>query len=370
MTPKDALIEKMAFRTYRYRVKDGAAENDLCAAARAVNLVWNYCNEAQVHVVRHNQAWTTKAKMFAMTAGASKELKVPAQTVQAVVEAYHDKRRSAHKARLRWRGHRSLGWVPFKNQTVGVTAAGIRFNGRIIRIWQHRQPVGVLKSGSFSQDARGRWYCNLVYENPIASTCGMGAVGIDLGLKDGLSLSTGEKVENSRLLVRRIDDLAAAQRARKKRRVAAIHAKIADSRRDFLHKATSRIVDTNALICVGNVSATWLQKTAGKSAIDASIGISRSMLRYKAIARGAVFVDVSEYLTTQVCSDCGSIGGPKGLEGLEIREWRCGECGAVHDRDVNAARNILRLGHQTLAEGSPNHMGGCHEAEHEGPRRP
>ena len=79
------------------------------------------------------------------------------------------------------------------------------------------------------------------------------------------------------------------------------------------------------------------------------------MLRYKAIARAATFVDTSEYLTTQVCSECGSISGPKGLKDLGIREWTCDGCGAVHDRDLNAARNILRLGRQALAEGSSIH---------------
>ena len=70
------------------------------------------------------------------------------------------------------------------------------------------------------------------------------------------------------------------------------------------------------------------------------------------MARAATFVDVSEHLSTQICSDCGAVGGPKGSAGLEIREWFCGECGVVHDRDVNAARNILRLGCETLAGGS------------------
>lgn len=79
---------------------------------------------------------------------------------------------------------------------------------------------------------------------------------------------------------------------------------------------------------------------------------SATMLRYKAMARAAVFVDTSEYLSTQTCSDCGAVGGPKGSAGLEIREWTCSACGAVHDRDVNAARNILRLGRETLAGGS------------------
>lgn len=177
-------------------------------------------------------------------------------------------------------------------------------------------------------------------------------VGIDLGLKDGMTLSMGAKVENSRVFAKYEIDLATAQRANKARRVAAIHAKIANTRKDFLHKETTKIADAFGLICVGNVSGRWLQATNGKSAADASTGMSRNMLWYKAMARAATFVDVSEYLTTQTCPDCLAVGGPKGIAGLEIREWACGCCGAVHDRDVAAARNILRLGRQALAEGS------------------
>jgi transposase len=146
--------------------------------------------------------------------------------------------------------------------------------------------------------------------------------------------------------------LVLAQRANKARHIAAIHAKLANTRKDFLHNETTKIADAFGLICVGNVSGRWLQATNGKSAADASTGMSRNMLRYKAMARKARFVDVSEYLTTETCSECGALGGPKGSAGLEIRAWRCGDCGSVHDRDVNAARVILRLGCQALAEGS------------------
>jgi putative transposase len=86
-----------------------------------------------------------------------------------------------------------------------------------------------------------------------------------------------------------------------------------------------------------------------KSVNDAGWAMFKNLLSYKAIARKVVYCEVSEYLTTQTCSDCGVIGGPKGREGLGIRGWVCGECGAVHDRDVNAALNILRMGHHTLA---------------------
>lgn len=344
---------KTALKTFRFRVKDKNSGKRLDAAARAVNFVWNYCNGAQVHALRHIQKWPSKAALEGLTKGSGAMIGIPAQTIQGVVEEYVDRRRAARKAKLRWRGKRSLGWVPFKNQTITLSGSVIRFNGTKVRLWKHRDIFGRIKSGNFSQDARGRWYCNLVCEYEVAAHGQNTKVGIDLGLKDGMTLSSGAKVQNSRMFAKYEAELASAQRANKKRRVQAIHAKIANTRKDFLHKETTKIANAFGLICVGNVSGRWLQATNGKSSADASTGMSRNMLRYKAIARGAIFVDVSEYLSTQTCSDCGSVGGPKGLEGLEIRDWTCEHCGVIHDRDVNAAQNILRLGCETLFGGSP-----------------
>jgi len=101
---------------------------------------------------------------------------------------------------------------------------------------------------------------------------------------------------------------------------------------------------------VGNVSSSKLTQTnMAKSVNDAGWALFKNLLSYKAIARKVVYCEVSEHLTTQTCSRCGALGGPKGRKGLGIREWVCDECGAIHDRDVNAALNILRLGHQSLA---------------------
>ena len=238
--------------------------------------------------------------------------------------------------------------MPFKNQTIRVAGSIVHFNGHKVRLWLHRPIEVCIKSGSFSQDARGRWYCNLVVEYEPKPHGKNAEVGIDLGLKDGMTLSTGVKVQNSRMFAKYEASLAVAQRAKKRRRMATIHAKITNTRKDFLHKETTKIADAFGLVCVGNVSGRWLQASNGKSAADASTGMSRNML----MARAARFVDVAEYLTTEACSDCGSVGGPKGPKDLEIREWQCGECSAYHDRDVNSARNILRLGRQALAEGS------------------
>jgi putative transposase len=135
--------------------------------------------------------------------------------------------------------------------------------------------------------------------------------------------------------------LAVAQRAGNKRRATAIHGHIANARKDFHHKLSTRLAREYAFIAVGNVNAKNLAKTRmAKSVLDAGWSTFRNMLRYKA----ATFAEVDERFTTQTCSQCGALPPerPKGIAGLGIREWDCSECGASHDRDVNAARNILR----------------------------
>jgi putative transposase len=130
-----------------------------------------------------------------------------------------------------------------------------------------------------------------------------------------MTLSTGAKVENSFMFANHENALACAQRSGKKRRTQAIHVKITNSRKDSLHKETTKIADAFGLICVGNVSGRWVQATNGKSSADASTGMSRNRLRYKAIAPVATFVDTSEHLSTQTCSERGCLGGPKRLKG-------------------------------------------------------
>ena len=107
-------------------------------------------------------------------------------------------------------------------------------------------------------------------------------------------------------------------------------------------------------IFIGDVSSKKLTKTKmAKSVLDAGWGMLKTQLKYKAIARSVMFEEINEKYTTQICSCCGVISGnsPKGRAGLGIREWICCECGAIHDRDINAAKNILALGHERLAVG-------------------
>lgn len=348
-------VPGLLYKTFRFRVKDATSGRHLTRMARSVNTVWNHCNGAQIHALKHNTRWPTSRQLQDLTRGSGALLGISSQTVQAVCQEYAAKRKQAGKAKLRWRGKGSLGWVPFKDQTFELDGAVAIYAGHRFHLWQHRDLEGRIKWGSFAEDARGRWYCNVVceIEPPAARHPSCVAVGGDLGLKAWLTLSTGKKIEHPRAYRTLEAELGAAQRANKKRRVRAIHARIANVRRDFLHKETTKIADAFGAIFIGNVSAGWQMAVNGKSASDASWGLSRSLLRYKAIARGGVYRDVCEYLSTQACSDCDTLGGPQGIEGLVIREWTCGQCGSVHDRDVNAARNILRAGLRTLAEGAP-----------------
>src|SRR6202041_2070320 len=163
-------------------------------------------------------------------------------------------------------------------------------------------------------------------------------IGIDLGLKDFAALSNGEKVENPRLLRQLADKLAAAQRARKRRQTTHLHARIVNSRRDFHHKLSTRLVREFDYIAVGNVNAAGLAKTRlAKSVLDAGWSSFRHMLCYKAIAHGAWYEEVNESFSSRVCSSCACETGPTGVADLGIRSWVCAECGISDDRDINSA---------------------------------
>ncbi|KPC17599.1 RNA-guided endonuclease InsQ/TnpB family protein [Pseudomonas amygdali] len=181
-------------------------------------------------------------------------------------------------------------------------------------------------------------------------------VGIDLGLKAMATYCHGGTFEPKRWYRDSQAALGIAQRARKKQRVKAIHARIANQRKNALHQESSALVKQHAAIFVGNVNAKALAKTSmAKSVLDAAWSTFRTQLQYKAMRQGVVFAEVNEAFSTQTCSCCGAKppSSPKGRAGLGIRQWTCSDCGSVHDRDVNAARNIARLGLQTLEEGIP-----------------
>lgn len=343
--------------TFKFRICDKHSA-DLNRQARAINFVWNYCNETQRKAVQSGRKWLSGVDLQKLTAGSSRELNLDSQSICKVCRQYDHSRKQQKKPWLRFRGRKSLGWVPYKKGYVRVLEPGkFKFYGRIYETMHWRElPVGaVILGGSFNQDARGRWYINCLVETPEGTVSTGGPVGIDLGLKNLATLSTGEKIEAPQHYRRLQDKFGKAQRATKKKLARSISAKIGNCRRDHLHKASARIALAHSIIVVGNVSSEKLARTRmAKSVLDAGWSTFRNQLSYKAIRHGGTFIEVNEAYTTQTCSSCGSLpeGRPEGIAGLGIRQWQCGDCGATHDRDVNAALNIARLGLETLVEGA------------------
>jgi len=333
--------------TYSYRVKDQGVRKKLCRLARAVNLVWNYTNETSYHAIRNHGKWLTKYDFRPLLKGTSKELPINSQTVQAVSDELVTRRKQFKKAKLKWRGKDSLGWVPFNGQTIQVREGAVFYNGERYRFWEHRKIQGKIKTGSFTQDSRGRWYVHFQCEVDEAVEHGNREIGIDLGLKDQVTCSDGQKYTRENLTKKYEVQLAQAQRAKKVKWIKAIHSRIKNKRKDWTHQVTSKLCKSSKYIVVGQIHSKKLAQTRlAKSVLDASWGSFTTLLQYKAIRHGMVVQIVSEKWSTQTCSCCGVIpeGAPKGISALGVRSWRCSGCGAQHDRDINAAQNIFNFG--------------------------
>jgi len=356
-------------KTLKLRIKDKHAKAML-AMARDVNTVWNYCNETQYRSLKRYcnrpKVWLSGFDLQKLTAGFVKceGVVVNASTVQQTCEEFATRLRQFKRQKLNWRVSNrkspkySLGWIPFKARALTYANGQVRFNGINIGLWDsYGLSQYEFRAGSFNEDSRGRWYLNVAVKVQVEEKRvpdGATSIGVDLGLKTLATYSDGTKFEPKKFYRESERALGIAQRANKKGRVKAIHAKIANQRKDAIHKETSALVKKHAAIFVGNVNAKAMAKTSmAKSVHDAAWTTFRTQLKYKAIRQCVVFAEVNEAFSTQLCSCCGSIppSSPKGRAHLGIREWACSDCGEIHDRDVNAARNILAVGRDRLAVG-------------------
>jgi len=348
-------------KTLKVRVKDKHA-NQLNLMARSVSFVWNYINDLSSRSIKEKQKFLSAYDLQNYTKGASKPLGLNSATVQMIGAEYATRRKQFKKAKLNWRkskgSRRSLGWIPVRHDCISYKNGQVYHNKLFFSLWDsYGLSKYKFRSGSFNEDSRGRWYFNVVVSYTPEQSVGSKAVGIDLGCKETATDSNGYKLAGREY--RKLEEkLGKSQRANKKKEVKNIHAKIKNRRKDALHKYTNTLVRNNAAIFVGNVSSQKLVKTKmAKSVLDAGWGQLKNMLDYKCDHAGVYFEEVNESYTTQTCSSCGALPleRPKGIAGLGIREWTCSECGVAHDRDINAALNILALGHGRLAGGITHH---------------
>jgi putative transposase len=203
-----------------------------------------------------------------------------------------------------------------------------------------------------SRDPSGRYFVSFLVTEDITPLPGVSnTMGIDLGLEDVVTLSTGEKTGNEHFFRQEEQHLARDQRRHAKkqkgsknqekarRKMARLHARIADRRRDFQHKLTTRLIRENQVVCVESLAIENLLKNhcLAKAIADVGWGELLRQLEYKANWYGRTLVSINRwYPSSKRCSACGHE-----LESLSlaVREWTCPNCGAVHDRDVNAATN-------------------------------
>jgi IS605 OrfB family transposase len=346
--------------TFKYRIKDATVGKRLQRLGWAVHYVWNYCNEVSLLAWRREKRFLSAFDLINLTAGVGHDLGLHTDTISEICQEYAKKKRIAKKIKLKWRSRkRSLGWIPFKGRCVRVGAGEVAYKGLRVRYWDSRpQAEGysdtgmTLKTGSFTQDPCGHWYVNFQCEvTDSGMAAGHDEIGIDLGLQDQIACThLPEPLSRANLTRQYAPKLALAQRARKKKRVKALHAKIANIRKDWTHKTTTAIVQTARLIAVGNVSSSKLARTSfAKSTYDAAWGITRALLRYKSQRLGVPYVEVSEYRSSCTCSACDAITGPRGLRQLGVRVWTCSACGKTHQRDINSAHIHLRRGRATLS---------------------
>jgi putative transposase len=347
----NTLMPPVFTRTLRLKVRK-EAYGWLNSAAVEVNEVFNYCNETSLNAATRTDTkrkWMSGFDLCYLTAGATQYFdKIGAGTIQSICVHYAQKRAAVHRLKLRWRvsrgARRSLGWVPFKAAGLKRRGVCLRFAGKSFRVFETERLEGIKwQAGSFAQDALGDWWLCLPVKVEAEETIApLEGVGIDLGLTDIAVTSDGERLAAGQWTRRYADKLAFAQRRGHKRQAKRIHRKAARCRADALHKFSRKIVDRYQNIVVGDVSSLKLVRTRmAKSVLDSGWGMLKSFLDYKSQQAARTFEVINERNTSVTCSACGALSGPRGVNGLIVRSWVCSDCGDSHDRDVNAARNIL-----------------------------
>ena len=258
-------------------------------------------------------------------------------------------------------------------QSATFASSAFKWDGETISLAKMKEPLairwsrklsGIPTSLTITKDAADRYFVAITIEEDITPLPEMSQqVGIDLGLLDAVILSTGEKVGNPRFFRKDEKRLAKAQKRLSKKqkgsknrdkariKVAKIHAKMADRRQDFLQKLTTQLIRENQVISLESLQVKHMIQNhhLAKSIADVGWGELVRQLEYKAAWYGRTVVKIDKfYPSSKRCYDCGHLMSKMPLN---IRAWTCPECGKTHDRDINAAQNILAAGLAVLACG-------------------
>lgn len=363
-----AQIVKRAFK-FRFYPTPEQAEM-LVRTFGCVRLVYNKALEARTRAyategqsVSYGQAsaaltqWKKTDELAFLNEVSAIPLQQTLRHLQAAFANFYAKRAKYPTFKVRKKSRMSAAYTrsAFKWRNGALTLA--KMDAPLDIVWSRPLPDGAYPSSvTVSRDAAGRWFVSMLCEDtirPLDPTTDV--VGVDAGITDLATLSTGEKIANPRHERADRRKLAKAQRnhARKEKgsanrdkarlKVARVHNRIADRRRDYLSKLTTRLVRENQTVVVEDLAVRNMVKnhSLARAISDASWREMRTMLEYKSRWYGRELVAIDRFFpSSKMCSACGTI---QRSMPLKVRDWVCA-CGATHDRDVNAAKNILAAG--------------------------
>lgn len=347
-------------KTYKIKVRP-ESYNWLNKASQEINSVWNYCRWISDKAWIDQKKWLTPFDLIKLVSGTTKAnpyLRIGQESINNAAKEYGS-RRKQFKKKLRYRDQKKNGWIPFKpTQLTKQNGDRFRFCGKVIRLFEEL-PNGKLLEGSFSQDSVGDWFfCVPVQLEVQPLNAPNYAIGLDLGLKTAVTCSDGSKLESS--FYRETEQkIGQAQRRGHKKQAKRLHRKIKRQRAHALHTFSTRLIKDFNNIIIGDLKHNFIKTVSAKGAYDLGLGMLKTQLLYKGRWAGRSVELINEAYTTQACSACGALTGPAGRTGLVVREWQCGDCGASHDRDVNAAINICHFGmkhHPPSAGTSPENL--------------
>jgi putative transposase len=373
-------MAKVVKRAYRYRwypSPEQAAE--LSRTFGCVRKVWNlalaarteaWCKRSELITYVQSSAMLTNWKRQEDLAYLNEVSSVPLQQalrhLEGAFAAFRDKRTGYPKFKSRRKSRASAEYTrsAFRWRDGQLTLA--KMTGPLDIRWSRLLPEGAKPSTvTVSRDPAGRWFVSLLCECPVGPMPASQAVtALDAGLTTLVTLSTGEKVANPRYERHDRSRLARAQRSlsRKQKgsanrekarlRLARAHARIADRRRDRLHKLTTQLVRDSQAVVIEDLSVANMTRNRrlARAITDAAWGELRAMLAYKCDWYGRELVVIDRwYPSSKICSTCGHVAASLPLS---TRQWDCHNCGARHDRDVNAALNIRAAGLAVLACGA------------------
>ncbi|MGC5022055.1 RNA-guided endonuclease InsQ/TnpB family protein [Micromonospora sp. DT47] len=360
-------------RAFKYRFHPSPEQADLLNRTfGCVRLVYNRALAERTRVYATERRSMTYVESSAVLAGWKREPElaflnevssVPLQQTlrhqQAGFTAFFAKRAGypRFKSKRRSRASAEFTRSAFRWAQGQLTLAKMR--DPLAIVWSRPLPDGAEPSTvTVSRDSSGRWFVSILVEDPTVAPLPPSDrhVGLDAGLTSLVTSSTGEKVANPRHERRDRRKLAQAQRelsrkqkdsnnhARARLRVARIHARIADRRRDLLHKLSTRLVRENQTVVIEDLGVRGMLRNhrLARAISDAAWSDLRRLLEYKCAWYGRDLRVVDRwYPSSKLCSICGRATDTMPLA---VRSWTCLGCDAVHDRDVNAARNILAAG--------------------------